>query len=105
MPIGDRAEFERVLGLARERVAKMTGADPAWPLPVGIARQLDFIADALDRRAAPSKADAERIVIGVQAVRNFEDSDEELYGWLTEIDYAFKRWADRQELFARAHDL
>ena len=99
MPIADRAGFARVVGLARERVAKMTAAAPDWPLPIGIARQLAFVADALDRRAAPSKADAERIVIGVQAVRNFEDSDEELYGWLTEIDDAFRRWAGRPELY------
>jgi Tsi6 len=100
MPIADREEFARVLGLARERVARMAAAAPDWPLPNGIARQLDFIASALDRRAAPSPADAERIVVGVQAVRNFEGSDDELYGWLAELDHAFKRWSERPELYS-----
>jgi Tsi6 len=97
--IRDRADFERVVVLARERAAKLVAAAPDWPLANGVARQLEFIADALGRRTAPSQTDAERIVLGVQAVRNFEGSDDELYEWLTEIDSAFRRWAADPDLF------
>ena len=99
LPINSRSDFERVVALARERSQKILNAAPGWPLAEGIARQIDVIGSHLERRTAPSKDEADRIVLGVQGVRNFDDGDPDFSLWLSELDYAFRRWSDQPDLF------
>lgn len=60
-----------------------------------INNQLDFIKSDLEKSQPfipqAKKADVERIILGVQAVREIESQNEELADLLCDIDYEYKK--------------
>lgn len=60
-----------------------------------INNQLDFIKNDLEKSLPftpqANKADVERIILGVQAVREIESQNEELADLLCDIDYEYKK--------------
>jgi hypothetical protein len=97
--IGDRAEFLRVLRLARERADALLAAAPESGLAIGIVRQLEYIRGFTGPRGAPSEQEAEVVLLGAQAASEVAATDLQLGAWLSELDDAFKRWAKQRELF------
>lgn len=60
-----------------------------------IRNQLDFIKNDLEKSQPytpkAKKADVERIILGVQSVREIESQNEELADLLCDIDYEYKK--------------
>lgn len=60
-----------------------------------IINQLDFIKDDLEKSQpfipTANNADVERIILGVQAIREIEAQNEELSDLLCDIDYEYKK--------------
>jgi hypothetical protein len=96
--IGDRAEFLRVLRLARERADALLATDPESGLAIGIVRQLEYIRGFTGARGAPSERESELVLLGAQAAE-VAATDPQLSSWLSELDDAFKRWGKQRELF------
>lgn len=65
------------------------------PTIESIKNQLDFIKNDLEKSQPDiliaSKADVQRIILGVQAVREIEPLNEELADLLCDIDYEYKK--------------
>jgi hypothetical protein len=60
-----------------------------------ITKQLDFIKNDLERSKPDllkaNKEDVQRIILGVQAIREIEPQNEELADLLCDIDYEYKK--------------
>lgn len=86
------ADLESAVISALERTVELRQATPEYEILGSILHQLEFIQQHLDRHRKPATADRERIILGVQAVRELEDSDPDYARQLMEIDYAFRHW-------------
>jgi len=90
--IQTRVEFSNVLNRAMTRTEEVARIDPSWSLLASIRVQLEFMKHCISSQQAPTPTERSRINLGVIAVRNLIESDEEYANWLMELDYAFKRW-------------
>jgi hypothetical protein len=78
---------QRGLMLIGERLAR----SPDWGLYRSVQAQLEFIRGKLVRGERPSDAEKDRIILGLLAVREFENVDDELADVLHAVNYGFNR--------------
>jgi hypothetical protein len=90
--IRTRSQLARVTARALDRLAGCERDTPGLPLWASLRAQLEFVQHHLRESRGPEQRDRERIILGVQAVRELDDADPAFAGDLKEIDYAFRRW-------------
>ncbi len=90
--IQNRQSFHEHLEKAYLRSQEKIALNPDWDLPKTIARQLVFMKECTGDEKTPTADEREKPNVGVLAMRNFEESDEEFASWLSGLNYAFRRY-------------
>ncbi|MBA3684146.1 MAG: hypothetical protein H0W72_02780 [Planctomycetes bacterium] len=90
--IQNRQSFHEHMERACLRSQEKIASNPDWDLPQNIVRQLLFMKQCTDDGRIPTADEREKPNVGVLAMRNFEESDEEFASWLSGLNYAFRRY-------------
>lgn len=91
--IDSKSKFREVLDAALAKARQHVAAERADPFQKSILAQLEFMVRCIAENRAASASELEKINVGVIAVRTLEDSEPEYASMLSELDYAFRRWA------------
>lgn len=92
--IKTRAEFQRILKQTRQQMAKLAEAEPLHPLWKSMLAQLKAMEEWTKDGRVPTQEERDRIILGVQVVRELEPVDSDAMYDLTqrlhELQYFFQ---------------
>jgi hypothetical protein len=91
--IDSKNKFREVLDAALAKARQHVAAEPNDPFQKSILAQLEFMARSVAENRPASANELEKLNLGVIAVRTLEDTEPEYASTLSELEYAFRRWA------------
>jgi hypothetical protein len=96
--IKNRQQWQDFLLQAKKRTSEVLRVDPSWSLALSVAHRLDSMELAVAAGRTPTQEERDYgKMLGVIAVRNFDDSDAQYSHLLKELSYAFEFWDDIPE--------
>ena len=91
----ERYDILKKIGEAAQIINRQFSGSKLTETMQSIIKQLDFIKNDLEISQSgilkASKVDVQRIILGVQAVREIESQNEKLADLLCDIDYEYKK--------------
>ena len=90
--IQSRSQLAASVCQARREVEARLAEFPGDEVLGSVKAQLEFITGGLEKGRAPTQRERDRIIIGVQALREFDDAEPDFALLLMRIDSAFRHW-------------